>query len=240
MSRLRGAALLLLLMALLLATTTLWLHGPLRSHAAQRAIEHDSAVLAQAKSALLAWAALHCAAIDDAAEAARVRSGELPVPDRHGPGHPGFGVQDANGASLGRLPWRTLGLPPLRDASGEPLWYAVADRYRDNGTGSLAEPCTDGLVVSPAPPVAGDCVIAVVLAPGAPRPGQQRDEAADASAYLESAVVDGRRFDNAARQGPFLAGPWPAGDAIQVNDRLVALSWRELAQSGLAQPCSAP
>src|SRR5690606_6213371 len=34
--------------------------------------------------------------------------------------------------TLGRLPWRTLGLPELRDGWGECLWYAVAGSIKHN------------------------------------------------------------------------------------------------------------
>ena len=35
---------------------------------------------------------------------------------------------------IGRLPWRTLGLPDLRDSSGERLWYAVSRQFARNPT----------------------------------------------------------------------------------------------------------
>jgi hypothetical protein len=35
-------------------------------------------------------------------------------------------------AHIGRLPWKTLGLPDLRDGSGERLWYAVSSNFVDN------------------------------------------------------------------------------------------------------------
>src|SRR5690606_23241172 len=36
------------------------------------------------------------------------------------------------GTTLGRLPWKTLGLPDLRDGDGERLWYAVSENFKNN------------------------------------------------------------------------------------------------------------
>ncbi len=33
---------------------------------------------------------------------------------------------------IGRLPWKTLGLPDLRDGYGERLWYVLSPNFRDN------------------------------------------------------------------------------------------------------------
>ena len=34
----------------------------------------------------------------------------------------------------GRLPWKTLAIPDLRDGAGERLWYAVSVRFKRNNT----------------------------------------------------------------------------------------------------------
>jgi hypothetical protein len=33
---------------------------------------------------------------------------------------------------IGRLPWKTLGIPDLRDGDGERLWYAVSNNFKNN------------------------------------------------------------------------------------------------------------
>ncbi len=72
------------------------------------------------------------------------RPGDLPCPDRNNDGRaedsPPSGTfpdhcNDVSGADptrrrLARLPWRTLGLPDLRDGSGERLWYAVSNKFK--------------------------------------------------------------------------------------------------------------
>jgi hypothetical protein len=86
----------------------------------------------------------------------------LVCPD--GPAQEGIAAPVCPGTSRGWLPWRTLNLPPLRDASGTCLW---TERL--------------GATVR-------------VIAPGAARPGQQRAATAgrvvcgghlDAAAYLD-------------------------------------------------------
>jgi hypothetical protein len=60
------------------------------------------------------------------------RPGELPCPDLVNNGLANAaGCANAN-QRLGRLPWKTLGLPDLRDGSGERLWYAVSSSFVNN------------------------------------------------------------------------------------------------------------
>jgi hypothetical protein len=94
-------------------------------HLAQR---HDQQVLHAAKSAVIDWAAANYPGRFNK----NVRLGELVMPDKNGPNEGlRFGSQDAS-ARIGRLPWRTLGIPPLYDAHGESLWYLVESGRRDN------------------------------------------------------------------------------------------------------------
>lgn len=86
-----------------------------------------SAALAQAKEALIGYAASVSVA------APGPRPGDLPCPDNHPPGDPLEGTPSTpcNGSALGRLPWKKLGLPDLRDSSGERLWYAVSINFKN-------------------------------------------------------------------------------------------------------------
>lgn len=105
---------------------------------------------------------------------------------------------------VGWLPWRTLGIQPLRDADGNLLWYAVSDSFR-NGIDNQATP--KPLVINsdtpnwsntdPTLPYAfrplsvqgtlpAQKILAVVIAPGAPLAGQDRSAAKySVSSYLE-------------------------------------------------------
>lgn len=90
---------------------------------------------------------------------------------------------------IGRLPWKTLGLPDTRDGSGERLWYAVSTKYKGLLNCAASTPCLDmspdvalgtitvrdpsgtiihdGRLADPARPDSGGA-IAVVFAPGPP------------------------------------------------------------------------
>jgi hypothetical protein len=58
------------------------------------------------------------------------RPGDLPCPDRNNDGI--AETSCSHTARLGRLPWKTLGIGDIRDGSGERLWYAVSERYKNN------------------------------------------------------------------------------------------------------------
>lgn len=93
----------------------------------------DVHVLAQAHEALVAFATT--VAPDTAAK----RPGDLPCPDldNDGDAEP---TCIAQAQRLGRLPWKTLGIADLRDASGERLWYAVSVRFKRNNVNACPTP----------------------------------------------------------------------------------------------------
>ncbi len=88
--------------------------------------------LAQAKEALIGYAATYRDAHPDAGGYTDKVFGYLPCPDTNndGIGDPPCGNKDVTVA--GRLPWKELGLPPPRDSAGECLWYVVSGRAKNN------------------------------------------------------------------------------------------------------------
>ena len=146
--------------------------------------------------------------------------GYLPCPDLGGVGHVEGEAQTACGGAdvtvIGRLPWKTLDLAPLRDASGECLWYAVSGNYKYNPkTVDLMNRDTNGLIEVMAADgvgfVAGATArqraAAVVFSAGAILPAQDRALAAvnppnvcggnyDPADYLDTDVASA--IDNAA------------------------------------------
>ena len=64
------------------------------------------------------------------------RPGEFPCPDTKAPTDINYGTADGSctAGKLGRVPWRTLGIPEPKDSAGETLWYAVADKFRIRGS----------------------------------------------------------------------------------------------------------
>lgn len=87
--------------------------------------------LAKAKEALIAYAATYSDTHP------RQVPGFLPCPDL---GTGGIGTEGSaegscaaqNVTVIGRLPWKTLGIEPPRDGSGECLWYAVSGSFKNN------------------------------------------------------------------------------------------------------------
>jgi hypothetical protein len=150
--------------------------------------------------------------------------GYFPCPDM-GSGIEGQAATACGGTDvtvIGRLPWKTLDLAPLRDASGECLWYAISGNYKNNPkTDDLINPDTNGLIEVMAADAAGfiagatptQRAVAVVFAPGAILGGQGRTLAAtnspticggnyDPANYLDTDIASG--INNAiANIGPY-------------------------------------
>jgi hypothetical protein len=76
------------------------------------------------------------------------RPGELPCPDMT---NGGLSISSTNTNNcnlatdrLGRLPWKTLKLPDIRDGYGERLWYAVSGNFKNNTGIAVLNPSTNG------------------------------------------------------------------------------------------------
>jgi hypothetical protein len=123
----RGAALLVILLGvgLLAAYFALGLlNGPNAPRERQRQAANR---LSDAKQALIGFAATYRDSHADEP------FGFLPCPDSNNDGLANDTPCAAAGVSLeGRLPWRHLALPALRDADGECLWYALSGIAKDN------------------------------------------------------------------------------------------------------------
>lgn len=102
-----------------------------------------------------------------------------------------FGGNGNNVSALGRLPWRTLGLPVLRDGHGECLWLLVSGSYQDalksrfmnwDTLGQLDSFTSNGTPAGTLSSVGADDhqrAIAAVFAPGPVLAGQTRGAGAD-------------------------------------------------------------
>lgn len=168
------------------------------------------------------------------------RPGELPCPDTDPPGHANYGWENSPcgtlatpGSLIGRVPWKTLGIPEPKDGTGETLWYALSPKFRGTASNS-ADINTDTrgeLVVRNADgTIATDNAVAVIIAPGASI-GQNRGlvgtlactlvggispgsvvPAVCANNYLDTAVHINNTAsppattNNASASGPFIAG----------------------------------
>lgn len=130
--RQRGVALMLLLMLVSVGALAVFVSGLNRATLQLERDRITAAALAQAKEALIGYAATYRDTHPDIGGNRDKLFGYLPCPDTNNDGfaEPSCGSKDVS--VIGRLPWKTLGLPPLRDGSGECLWYAVSGRFKNN------------------------------------------------------------------------------------------------------------
>jgi hypothetical protein len=176
-----GAALMAMLVVVIIGGAW-WLVSGLKAAGNRTVVDrsHNAKVLAEAKAALIAWAA------NNAADPTENYPGRLPCPEgaawignanAEGIAAPGLQpplpetqISVPNCSSVGRLPWRTLGLPKLIDASGEPLWYIVTTGSTGwalaNATTALSinSNKADTITVNGNP----NAAVAAIIAPGAP------------------------------------------------------------------------
>ncbi len=243
----KGAALLLVMLVILAASSAILVSRfGTAQFEARRAVATADA-LSEARAALLAYAAAEPELVAGA-------PARLPCPDLDGTGGfaPGEAHTSACGAvgesMLGRLPWRTLGVAALKDASAACLWYAVSGDFKSAGTSSaeLLNPDTtgdfrvfdaaDGNLLAGA--TAASRPVALLFAAGPPLPGQRRLSAGDggcgttddAAQFLDAVAALG--IDNAAVSGvpdtlqDFVSG---RGADSGISDRLLMIRRSELA-----------
>jgi hypothetical protein len=198
--------------------------------ASQRTVEvrvGNAEVLAQAKAALIGWM------VTNAAEAGERNPGRLPCPeDSAQDGTAAGSCDDSPYKMIGRLPWRTLGLPKLLDTSGEPLWYAVSPGWAlpsTSATLSINSDSVGNLTVDGQ----SNAAVALVIAPGGPvnttgtaacsaRTQQRGASGLDRCEYLES-------LSNLGSASPLV---YPAfvtnGTSGAFNDQVLAITAGDL------------
>lgn len=165
--RQRGAALMVMLVILIIGATAMLLNS---LNAMKPRLERDKITanaLSQAKEALIGYAAKDSN-----------RPGELPCPDVDGDGQiTTAGDLDPGPICkqfIGYLPWKTLGLPELRDGSNSKLWYAISQNFYAGNTVPLNSDTLGTLTVTGS--TSANNVVAIVFAPGTNINGQSRSE----------------------------------------------------------------
>jgi len=229
MSRRRqhGAALLALAAIVVLAIT--WGLVSAFSTAARGAAlaASNARLLAEAKAALIAWTAAN------ALEPSEHNPGRLPCPQAWGDVGSGNEGRAAPSCAnpIGWLPWRTLGLPMMLDASGRQLWYVVSPGWHlPNASTSLTINSDTAAQLT----LDGRPAIALIIAPGralaaAPNAAQL---AAGCSARVQSPALvvppNPRDFIECFGPQAFRSGaPDNAANPV-FNDQVVAISAADL------------
>jgi type II secretory pathway pseudopilin PulG len=203
--------------------------------------EFNSTVLARAKRALIGYMA------QQASLAGENNPGRLPCPEAVN----AIGVASAEGiaaplvspstpscATLGRLPWRTIGLEKLVDASSEPLWYAVSPGWSLANSTSLLTINPDSVGTMRINPdsngamqtngVLNPAVIAVIIAPGPPMNVQASP---GCSARQQARGVPGPAIDPADYVECFNAATplfSTRGPASSFNDQVITVTTADL------------
>jgi hypothetical protein len=199
--------------------------------------------LRRAKEALIAYAVTYSDTHPDQV------IGYLPCPDDGTGAAEGQAVTPCGTARvsrLGRLPWRTLGIGPLRDSDGQCLWYAVSGTYKSNPMSGLMNWDTAGQfeVAGPdgvtllAGTTAANRAVAVIFAPGAPRGAQNRSptpgtvcggDSANAAAYLDVAgLVDNAVVSGTAEAVTRFIAANPSDPSGTFTDRLIFITADEI------------
>lgn len=204
------------------------------------------AVMAEAKQALIAWSVRRDPL--SANDPLSARPGELPCPDIN----PLDGYEDGScvAGALGRVPWKTLGIPEPKDASGETLWYTVAGLFRKQNDSSAAitsdtqgsitvyldNASTTLTTAASTATLLTNQAIAVIFAPGAPLGTQDRSSTATMACTAPSGTYARNRcasnyletwssINNATINGPFIQ---PKSSLNAINDRLLVITAADL------------
>jgi hypothetical protein len=193
--RQRGAALLIFMILLVTAALTYVVTSLTPAAVEARRMQTTQESLLQAREALIGYALKYREEQIAQGQPDRVY-GYLPLPDLgtarnnnvgcdlEGCDAANFTGNEMNATVIGRLPWRTLGIAPLRDGHGECLWLAISGSHQRqqrvtpmnwdtlgqldvvvaNGSSALASVLAS----------AHDRPVAVIFSPGPPLSGQDR------------------------------------------------------------------
>lgn len=217
----------LALLALVISTATSVANSLANQQA--RNVEFE---FARVKDALIGWSASRTPPVGGV----NARPGDLPCPDMN---NDGFEDGSCATGAIGRVPWKTLGIPEPKDSSGETLWYAIAGPFRNwNMSPAPITSDTVGNLTVYANSTAATLTsqaIAVIFAPGAALGAQDRDSSSTAvcattgtttarnlcaANYLEASSG----VNNATTGGPFIQAQPGAG----FNDRLLVITNEDL------------
>ncbi len=164
--------------------------------------------------------------------------GYLPCPDTEANDVNGLGSQldcGSEGVSaLGRLPWKTLEVPPIKDGFGECLWYAISGNFKDNPKqllnpnilGQFVVTTSDGDIYMASDV---DPVVAVIFAPGVAMAGQNRAEV-DEDVYCGGNYIAANYLDtiNNISNADLIDLTFTLGDNSSFNDKLIFIKQSEV------------
>lgn len=196
-----GLALLLLVAVLAAASLYALVSGLERRSLSTARLQDTGQSLQQARDALLAYAASY-----PDSHAQTDAFGHLPCPDLSGDGSATANCGARGVTVIGLLPYKTLGLPDLRDSAGNCLWYAVSGSHKNDQPVTNAQGLTtlnwdtqanitiqnaNGTATLAAPDDAGGGAAAVIFAIGPSAAGQTRNNDPERTCGLKAADISG-------------------------------------------------
>jgi hypothetical protein len=250
MTRQKGIALLVFVVVLSIAAIAYFLRAVSVDDVKHLQSVSSSKALKQAKEAILAYAAIRADISVPSPQPGEY--GFLPCPETFKNGSEGNSAPSCGGTginTLGWLPWKSLGLPPLKDESGTCLLYAVSSSYKKNPPHDMLNEDTNGMfqvVDEPGTVIQGvnpeDRIVAVIFAPGKALPGQNRNNSAGSvcgedysnyDAYLDTGgATDNSDVDTATNAIDQFIHSTPSSvsntNPNPYNDRFVTISRNEI------------
>ncbi len=246
-----GAGLIVFFMVLILAGTVYFLVQPRDDGRVSGQMSNKKA-LATAKAALLSYASSYYLRESLSGNSHAGLHGLLPCPEQSGSAAEGresgvCGNEHTN--ALGRLPWKSLDIAPIKDASGECLWYAVSGGFFRDPKSPMTNEDTpgmfqifnaDGNLIYGSQPE--NRVVAVVIAPGSTLAGQSRIRASSqlpcrvarnavqASDYLDNFMGINNAFVDMANPDQIDSFITATGltDTPQLNDHIITITSDEI------------
>lgn len=194
--------------------------------------------MAMVREALIGWS-ISRNPLNGTGWSSNDRPGELPCPDTGNNANPGDADGTCIAGRLGRVPWRTLGIPEPKDGDGETLWYTLAGPFRRSTTPTSNQINSDtkGAITvygSTTANILTNEAIAVIFAPGSTLETQQRDTTSVACTTTGTTIPRWRcaanyletsgGINNATTNGPFITGT----SAANFNDRMLVVTTADL------------
>lgn len=250
-NRQSGLGLILFFMALLLTGTTFIVYNLPNNTNQIKAQSKTNQALIEAKQALLSYAVSHYYRTNNAGAIQNGFFAYLPCPEATavaaGEGNQANNCDAQQFNALGRLPWKSLNISPLKDSSGQCLWYAVSAAYKQNpklmhnidsvGMFDIYDESGNKLNGN----LPENRIAAVIIAPGSSLSTQSRPSAVkgqeciypqdlvQAADFLDNtAGIDNASLSNTPDKIDSFAGLTTGNSRPNFNDRLITITQAEI------------
>ncbi len=191
----KGAVLLLFLLAIIVGFSALFLSVYSNNNTNTFKDVKTYNKLAEAKKAILDYVSTNYNRVDIGSY------GILPCPDisaaTNAPGIADNGCLSSHINAIGHLPWRTLGIPPLKDKSDQCFWYVVSGLEKTSNPNTISNGLIDIYAADRKSllTIAGDSAVAIIIAPNQPLEYQTGRAGSDDSTICEQSYNPNNYMD---------------------------------------------